>query len=334
MNRLEVNFWDVGQGDCSTITLPDGSLVIIDVGPRGSPLVDWLNDHPRDIHAIVLTHNDMDHVGALPEIIGPFKNRIRNVFMLVDRPVDDPRFDRTFRCAHEGEQQNYYKITRLERGAVVWQDPQLNADLVPVFPTMSANIAGIVASPNETSAILSLRISGNTEIIWPGDSTLARLAQECPKTRPLMLVGPHHGAPKDANRKVAAACIAAVNPQHAYLSVASRNKYSHPRPRYILRLELGGCAVTCSQMTHHCDRATVAAGIPVIATHLALGLRPPRRGVSCRGVVRLTWNGRSFDSDGYENEHAARIGKLRRALCLRGRGWRNRLAGQRPRRYR
>jgi beta-lactamase superfamily II metal-dependent hydrolase len=51
--RLEVVFWDVGQGDCSTLQLPDGSLVIIDTGPRGSPLIDWLNDHPgKKIRAV------------------------------------------------------------------------------------------------------------------------------------------------------------------------------------------------------------------------------------------------------------------------------------------
>lgn len=334
MNRLEVNFWDVGQGDCTTVTLPNGELIIIDTGPRGSPVVDWLNDYPKDIHAVVLTHNDSDHVGALPGIAGPFKSRIRNFFMLVDRPTDDPVFDKTLRCAQEGEQQGHYRITRLERGAVVWNDPHLNAELVPVFPDMSGNIEGINLSPNETSAILCLRINGKTEIIWAGDSTLARLANECRGANPTMLFGPHHGAPKDANRKSAAASIGAVSPQRAFLSVASINKYSHPRPRYILRLELAGCTVKCSQMTHQCDRTTVRTGIPVLATHLALGLRPPRKGVSCRGVTRLTWNGLSFESDGYDAEHDRRIGELRRALCIRGRAWRGLLGPQRPRRYR
>jgi hypothetical protein len=334
VGKLEIDFWDVGQGDCTTITLPNGDLIIIDTGPRGSPVVDWLNDNPRDIHAIVLTHNDSDHVGALPAIIGPFRNRIRNFFMLVDRPIGDPIFDKTFRCAQEGERQNHYQITRLERGAVVWNDPQMNAELIPVFPNMSGNIAGINLSPNETSAILCLRIHGKTEIIWAGDSTLARLAQECPASNPTMLFGPHHGAPRDANRKSAAASIATVGPKRAFLSVASINKYSHPRPRYILRLELAGCTVRCSQMTHHCDRTTVADGVPVLATHLALGLRPPRKGVSCRGVTRLTWNGGIFDSDGYDAEHERRIRELRRALCIRGRTWHGLLAAERPRRYR
>src|SRR5688500_8836106 len=117
VGTLDVSFWDVGQGDCSTIHLPDGRLVVIDVGPRGSPLIDWLHDNPRDICAIVLTHNDSDHVGALPSLLGSFKSRISSFFMLVDRPTHSPVFDKIFRSAHEGERLGFYKITRLEAGA-------------------------------------------------------------------------------------------------------------------------------------------------------------------------------------------------------------------------
>jgi hypothetical protein len=254
--------------------------------------------------------------------------------MLVDRPVDDYKFDRTFRCALEGERQGHYQITRLERGAVVWQSDQIGAELSPVFPTMSGNVLGSASGPNETSAILCLNFNKKTEIIWPGDSSLARLAQQCAGANPRVISGPHHGAPKGYQRKSASPLIAAVNPQKAYLSVGTRNKHSHPRQQYILRLEIGRCDVVCSQMTHLCDRDTVAPGLPVVATHLALGLRPPRRGVSCRGVMRLTWNGRAFDTDGFDEMHLDRISALHRAMCLRGRRFRNLLGPDRPKRYR
>ena len=67
--KLIVDFWDVGQGDCSVIRLPDSSLVIIDVGPRTRPLIDWLQEKPRRIHSIVITHNDADHAGGLPGLV-------------------------------------------------------------------------------------------------------------------------------------------------------------------------------------------------------------------------------------------------------------------------
>ena len=62
--------------------------------------------------------------------------------------------------------------------------------------------------------------------------------------------------------------------------------------------------------------------MPVLASHLALGLRPPRSGIACRGAWRLTWNGTDFESDGLDAEHLRRITLLRRPQCLRGRAHR------------
>ncbi|MEZ5431785.1 MAG: MBL fold metallo-hydrolase [Verrucomicrobiales bacterium] len=67
MNRdhadLEVDFWDAGQGDCLVIKLPGGRLILIDTGPRGCPLIEWLREGSRRsaaIEAVILTHNDAD----------------------------------------------------------------------------------------------------------------------------------------------------------------------------------------------------------------------------------------------------------------------------------
>jgi competence protein ComEC len=316
VRRLEVTFWDVGQGDCSTITLPDGRIIIIDVGPRNSPLIDWLSDHPRQIHAVVLTHNDSDHAGALPALIGGFKNRIENFFMLVDRPTQDHVFKNTFRSAYACE--SLFPIRRLEVGAKIWNDRSLEAELLVVFPTMSANV--LAANPNSTSGILSLGLRNKTEIIWPGDSSLGRVASRCSGTRPYLLFGPHHGAPEDYRLASAITSISSVSPSGVFISVGTGNRYSHPRPKYIQRLERLGCQVVCSQLTAYCERkANVQAGIAVLPSHFLLGLRPPRKGTSCRGAMRLTWNGYSFERDGLDDEHFKRISRLRRPQCLKGR---------------
>jgi competence protein ComEC len=314
-----VTFWDVGQGDCSTITLPDGRLIIIDVGPRGSPLIDWLHDKPRQIHAVVLTHNDSDHVGALPALVGSFKDRIQNFYMLVDRPTNDKIFDKTFRCALEGERLRHYQIQRLEAGAVVWKDSNLNANLVPVFPNMSGNV--LASTPNKTSGILCLNFNGKTEIIWPGDSELGRVANKCSDTKPFVLFGPHHGAPADYKKAIAPKAINAVGARRAFISVGTKNKHSHPRPKYLQLLERGGCRLVCSQITNACDPNTVRRNRSVMATHLGLGLRPPRSGVSCRGAWQIYWNGSSFETDLFDEEHLNRISDLRRPQCLRGRAY-------------
>ena len=250
---LQVTFWDVGQGDCSTITLPDGSIVIIDTGPRGSPLVDWLNDHPKEIHSLVLTHNDADHVGSLPALVGAFKSRIKSLFMLVDRPVGDRVFEKTFRCAYEGEAFGCYKIQRLEVGAIIWHDDELGAELKVVYPSFSGNVNA--SSPNSASGIICLFIKGKIQVVWPGDSTLGRVALEVGNHQPHVMVGPHHGAPGDFKKSTALDSLKSIDASFAYISAATKNKYMHPRPGYLKRLEITGCKVRCSQLTMACDRS-------------------------------------------------------------------------------
>jgi hypothetical protein len=167
--------------------------------------------------------------------------------------------------------------------------------------------------------ILALRLNDQTEVLWPADSTLARVGGVCAGLLPFVMVGPHHGAPSDYRGQDAPVAIAKVSPRCAFISVGTKNPYSHPRPKYLQRLERTGCRVICSQITTACDRTTTVLNPrPIMSTHLALGLRPPRTGLACRGAWRLRWNGSVFESDGFDDEHVARISPLR-PQCLKGR---------------
>lgn len=315
---LTITFWDVGQGDCSTIELPDGRFVIIDTGNRGSPLVDWLRDKPRRVHSIVITHNDADHVGALPSVLDACRD-VQHLFMLMDRPAVKEPFAKLFRRVFEGERNGLYTLTRLEVGAKIWSDDALDAQLRVVYPSMSANI--LATKPNATSGIICLMIGEKTELIWPGDSALDSVSATCHGSNPYFLVGPHHGAPEGyRKRAITSGHLRSVSPQRAFISVGTKNGYSHPRPKYIRLLEQAGAKVCCSQLTVACDRQRVlSVKRPVLATHGLLGLPAPRSGFSCRGPMRLQLGPCGFVADGWDDEHQRRIESLRRPQCLRGR---------------
>jgi competence protein ComEC len=315
-----VDFWDVGQGDCTVITLPNGELIVIDVGPKGSPLVDYLADHPKTIKAIVLTHNDSDHAGGLSSLLKIQQDRVKDFLMLTDRPIKNDRFQKLFRAAFQGEKDGYYVIRRLENGAEIWSDPALNARLITVYPRYSANV--LAATPNETSGIICLEINGRVRMIWPGDSTTQRVASECAGSAPFMLHGPHHGAPADFRTPESLESIQFIAPMRTFISVGTTNGYSHPRAKYIRRLGRTGCQVTCSQLTSRCDRQTRQKGDHVLQGAALLGLRPPRKGTSCRGTLRLTLHGDVLMPDQWDREHLDRISRLRRPQCLYGRFWR------------
>ena len=244
---LKVDFLNVGQGDCSVLTLPNGKLILIDVGGRGSPLVDWLAEvADLSIHALILTHNDADHAGALPSVLEHFGQRIEHFFMLQDRATTDPKFVNIFRRALEWQRPDR-PIQRLEAGANIWSDAGLNIELTVVHPTFAENITA--SRPNLTSGILCLKLHGKTEIIWPGDATLRAVATHCNGAAPVVLVGPHHGGPADYRHPSATDHISAIAPRRAYLSVGTNNSFQHPRPRYVQQLERHGCRVVCSQLT-------------------------------------------------------------------------------------
>jgi competence protein ComEC len=77
---LDVRFCNIGQGDFTILSLPDGTVVVIDCGTKdwGNATADQLRGRlPKGadgatlpIAALILTHPDMDHYGQCASIIG------------------------------------------------------------------------------------------------------------------------------------------------------------------------------------------------------------------------------------------------------------------------
>lgn len=312
--NLIVDFWDVGQGDCSVVRLPDQSLVIIDVGPRTTPLVDWLQERPRRIQSIVITHNDDDHAGGLPTLVKLPGLTIGTVYLLSDRnPVDD-KFQRIFRPVREEEQKGRFAVIRLEKDRQIWENPAKTLELKAIYPSFSENIEA--RRPNETSAIVWLRQKNKVAIIWPGDAPMQVVAEKSNGLTPAVLTGPHHGGPVDRKQKEFKTWVAAVKPECLFVSVGSRNRYDLPAPKYLKQRASHGCRVLCSQITKHCDHDYARNDIPVLQTAALLGLRPPRSGTPCRGCFRATVTETEVMPDAYEAEHRHRVERLRRPKCL------------------
>jgi beta-lactamase superfamily II metal-dependent hydrolase len=86
-----IEFWDVGQGDATVIRPDRTSVFLIDVGPRNSPVVQWIAHNPHlKVDGVVLTHNDADHAGAISAFIEATKFPIQRVYFLVD---ENPKID-------------------------------------------------------------------------------------------------------------------------------------------------------------------------------------------------------------------------------------------------
>lgn len=312
--KLIVDFWDVGQGDCSVITLPDKSLIVIDVGPRTTPLVDWLGERSRRIHSVVITHNDNDHAGGLPSLVKLAGLTIGTVYMLSDRNRDSEQFQKIFRAVREEEKRGRFAVIRLDQDRQIWENPDKTLELKAIYPGFSENIEAM--KPNESSAILWLRQKDKVGIVWAGDAPMQVVAEKCKSLTPPVLVGPHHGGPVDRNKKDFKTSVAAVKAERLFVSVGTKNNYGLPEPKYLQQRAGHGCHVICSQLTRHCDNVHVNNEIPITQTAMFLGLRPPRSGVPCRGCFRAMVTERDITPDAFDMLHREKIEKLKRPRCL------------------
>jgi competence protein ComEC len=321
---LTIDFWDVGQADCTVVTLPDGRLVLIDVGKRGSPVVDWLTERrlPARIAAIVLTHNHADHAGAMPAIVANHQSSIGAVWMLQDRPVNDPTFAKVFRSVDEAEARGCFRVRRLEDGQEIWRDDESKLRLHVLYPTFTSNVKHM-GYPNETSSLIVLDHGDKRLCAWPGDLPLATVADQLRANRPEMLHGPHHGGPEDYKSRKSSCrqAITELSPQFSFISVGTKNNYSHPKPDYLLRMAATGCRLVCSEITNHCDRWHSKNSVPVFDGSAALGLRSARSGSPCRGAWRIEIREGRIIPDRFTDEHSRRVAGLKRPRCLRGMGW-------------
>lgn len=316
--ELIVDFWDVGQGDATVIRLPDGKAILIDTGPKGSPVIDWLADKLPELHAVIVTHNDADHAGSLGSLVKMPGVRIETVYMLDDRDKTAKKFQDIWRPVREEQLKGRFAVRRLEVDAVtsIWEDN--DNSLTVVYPDFAENLDSNPNRPNETSGVICLVYKGETKIIWPGDAPMRVVAEKCGGTRPDLLHGPHHGGPVDRKKARFRDWVQSLKPDRMFVSVGTTNGHSLPNPGYLEMQAERGCQITCSQLTRHCDPKHVLQEWPVIQTSALLGLRAPRSGVPCRGCFRLKVKNGVVSPDEFDTEHRKRIKGLQRPKCLLG----------------
>lgn len=328
--ELVADFWDVGQGDCSVVTLPDGKLLIIDVGPPDSPLIEWLAGRGERIHAVVLTHNDEDHAGCFPDLIERFGGRIDHVFLLVDRHTTDLAARRILGAAVDGAKKGLYKLGSLDvpitgvlplYGHDGGTDKLLIYAVHPAFVTTLGNQLRRSPQPNAVSAIVRLDVNGVNHLVWAGDAPMREVAEKCDGLAPEAMVGPHHGAPSDRKRKEYPLDFDRVDPRNIFISAGTGNRHDHPVKSFIDHHRVRSRRVVCSQL-NHCDNNRVANRRHVLKNHLELGLVPPlnANAVTCRGPMRLTWDSMTgtFIHDQFHDQHLAELEDVHRPYCLGG----------------
>ena len=234
---------DVGQGDAIALRTPRGRWLLVDAGPRGfggsdaglTRVVPYLHARgARRLEAVVLTHPDEDHAGGLAAVL-------RNVST---RAVLGPGFS-------GGQTGHMAGVAEARRANVPWRRAVAGDSwtidgvdfrvLNPAAPAPGGQGGPPNpgdGDPNAWSVVLHVAF-GRFSALLMGDADAeieARLLAEGDVT--VLKVG-HHGSRTSTSEDF----VRAVSPDYALISVGARNRYGHPNPTVLGRLERAGTRV-------------------------------------------------------------------------------------------
>lgn len=244
--NLKVVFADVGQGDMTAITTPVGHRVVVDGGPDpqraaeilGAELPFW----DRDVDMIVLTHPHSDHISGLNEIL-----RRYNVGSVLERRQD-----------FEGaEYAVWYDLVEAEGAAAIKSAPGTRLSFpdgvaVEVLGPPTEILKGTASDVDNGSVIVRVTYGDRSFIITgdlfgEGEAWLVDSGQ--PLSTDVLRVA-HHGSRTSSSQQF----LDAVDPGVAIISVGSDNRFGHPAPEVVDRLN---AVVQDSQVFSTAERGSI-----------------------------------------------------------------------------
>ncbi len=235
---LELVALDVGQGDALLLRSPRGRWIIVDAGPRterfdagGRVVLPYLRRRGvPELELMLLTHPDMDHVGGAPAILRSFS---------VGRVLDPglPAGKEVFLDALDAAALAGVPWTTVGVG------DSLNLDGVALrvlAPTARGLEAG-AEDANAASLVMELRY-GSFSALLTGDAPVAVedeiLNHLLSGDVTLLKIG-HHGSSTSTGLRL----LQGIRPRIAVISVGRRNRFGHPHPTVLHRLDRAGVRV-------------------------------------------------------------------------------------------
>jgi len=230
---LEVNFFDVGQGDAIFIETPERHQILIDGGPDSTILEKLAKEMPfwdRTIDLIILTHPDTDHLRGLIEVLKKYK--VENI--LWTGVVKDTSGYKEWLNSIQNEK----AIIKIAQAGQRIITSRTVLDILYPFE----NLAGQeVKNINDTSIVAKLAFGG-ISFLFTGDiyeSVERKLAESGTNLDSNILKVAHQGSKTSNSEEF----IKRVSPEIAVISVGKNNRYGHPHQAVLDILERYGITV-------------------------------------------------------------------------------------------
>jgi len=225
---LEVNFFDVGQGDAIFIETPESHQILIDGGPGETILEKLGNEMPfwdRTIDLVILTHPHSDHLKGLIDVLERYQ--VENI-LWTGINYDSQLYQEWQRMIEkEGA-----KIYIARAGQKIISSEVVLEVLYPFESFKGKEVKDL----NDTSISTRL-IFGEKPFLFTGDASqevelaLIKNFQEGLKSN-VLKVG-HQGSRTSSAQEF----VKQVLPEIAVISVGKDNSYGHPHQEVLDTLE-------------------------------------------------------------------------------------------------
>jgi competence protein ComEC len=250
--RLRFDFLDVGQGDATLVTFPNGATMLVDGGGRinyreaedageafvrdeqgvGETVVSaflWHRGY-AELDYIVATHADTDHIQGLGDVVRNFDVDEAIVGRI---PPDDPEFN-TFM---EAASRSGTPVARISRGDRI----EIAGVTVEVLSPPDGDVATRARSANNDSVVLRF-VHGTRSFLLAGDIEKEgelELLKYAGSIAADVIKVEHHGSRTSSTPEFVAATRASL----AIIPVGRSSPFGHPHPEVVKRWTATGASV-------------------------------------------------------------------------------------------
>lgn len=225
--KLQVIFLDVGQGDAILI-MQGSNQILIDGGPSGQILMEKLGRYvpfwDREIEMVIATHPDQDHIEGL---LGAMKSYKVGSLMETTAQSESQLYEKFEGLISEKQIQ---KIISQPGMKIKFDQAEIEIlgprGEVPIGETKDTNAYSIVTR----------LVFGQNSFLFTGDlpdGEENKLIQGKNDLQADVLKVSHHGSKYSTSGEF----LEAVEPRDAIISVGKNNRYGHPAPEVVDRLQ-------------------------------------------------------------------------------------------------